>query len=319
MSCVPPSHWTRKIDAEPDALIDATEDDPFETALLQGWTTALARFVARDPDSRAWIAPLWKHWAGRAARLEEKGRDRAAYHLRILLPIMDQKTAESSVLALIKDKAIDVYVLSLLDMLPRPWGSGFSQEYLALARGVLSSSADNRGYSWGNTLLTAARALPRESFAAALDAWPLQEDATAGPSRWAEREIERFHEIIRMRQSLYEELNQNVRWDKRGSASATRLSSTLRLGSTELAEVRPKGARRSPAPLPQGARGERARSARCGKWLLIKERFDFPHARSAGGEVEGAVVAEFGGGSQKSSEGDAGQAAADADSFDAEI
>src|SRR5579872_2834190 len=73
MSCVPPSHWTRKFDAEPDALIDATEDDPFETALLQGWTTAAARFVARDPDSRAWIAPLWKHWAGRAARLEEKG------------------------------------------------------------------------------------------------------------------------------------------------------------------------------------------------------------------------------------------------------
>jgi hypothetical protein len=219
-SCVPPSHWTRKFDAEPETLIEAIEDDPFETALLQGWTIAAARFVARDADSRAWLAPLWKHWAGRAGRLEDKGRGRAFDNLRILLPAMDQKMAERSVLALIEDKSVDVYALSLLDLLPRPWSVSFSQRFLALARSVLESSTDNRGYQWGTTLLTAARAIPRESFATALAAWPLQADPTAGQSRWAEREIEHFHEIMRMRQSLYEELDQNVGWDKRGSASA---------------------------------------------------------------------------------------------------
>jgi hypothetical protein len=208
-SCVPPSHWTRKFDSEPESLLEATSDDPFEIALLQGWTFAAARFVARDADSRAWLAPLWKHWADKAGRLEDKGRDRAVQNLRVLLPTMEQDTAESAVLALIEDKSTDVYSLSLLDLLPRPWSAGFSQKYLALARGVLDSSTDNRGYQWGNTLLTAARAIPRESFADALSAWPLQADPTAGQSRWAERETERFHEIIRMRQSLYEELNQS--------------------------------------------------------------------------------------------------------------
>lgn len=212
LSAVPPSHWPQRFESPATALIEAIEDDPFESAVLSGWTRAAASFAGADTDSTAWLAPLWEYWAKKAERMQGQGRADAMRHLENLITAMPPAEAEKSVEHVVAAarKGTDAHALSLLSLLHRPWSAEFSNRYIGWVREVLKSSADNRSYQWANTLFIAAKSIPPASFAVALAPWEVMTDKS---SNWythaGERETERFCEIIRMRQSFCAEVGQS--------------------------------------------------------------------------------------------------------------
>lgn len=209
LSAVSPEFWCRKFDAEPVPLIAAVGDDPFETAVLTGWTRAAVRFSRNNSDAAAWLNPLWDRWAAKAARTAGKARSAAYERLQQLIAVMPPADAEASVARLLQAarKSQETESLSLLALLPRPWSENFSREFISAARGVLKSWSDNRSYQWANTLFTAAKAIPRRTFSAALAPWDVKETKqTSGYVQFAVRETDKFCDTIRTRMSFYEEV-----------------------------------------------------------------------------------------------------------------
>ncbi|HEX7376121.1 MAG TPA: DUF5691 domain-containing protein [Pirellulales bacterium] len=210
IGAVPPSHWANKFALAPAVLIEAVYDDPFEQAVLVGWSEAALRFGGADGESTAWLTPLWNHWAGAAKRMKGSGRAQALERLKSLLPSMPSDDAEQGMLALFTAAAGSDHVesLSLLPLLPRPWSAAFGERFLELVRRVLGRETDNTAYQWSNALFTAGRAIPAEVFTAAQAEWQL-----ASPKRssaWhvdaVGREVERFLETIQTRQSFFAEV-----------------------------------------------------------------------------------------------------------------
>jgi len=210
IAAVPPSHWAKKFGLAPSILIEAVYDDPFEQAVLAGWSEAAVRFVSSDADSSAWLTPLWKHWAAAAARTKGSGRMQALERLKSLLPGMARAEAEQGMLLLFTEAAgsDNVESLGLLPLLPRPWSAEFADRFLELVRRVLAKHADNAAYQWSSSLFTAGRAIPADVFAAALAEWKLA--SPDGSSSWhvdaVQREIDKFLETIQTRQSFVAEV-----------------------------------------------------------------------------------------------------------------
>lgn len=206
LSAVPPMHWVRTLGMEPAALIAAIEDDPFELAVLAGWTRSAATFAG---ESKIWLWPLWERWAGRAERLSGKGAEDAFAQLQLLLPVMAPSDGERGVLQLLEaaGKGEGAGPLAMLTRLPRPWSKEFARRYLSLARRVLERSAENAAYQWANSLFTAGKAIPREMFGEALTPWAVK---PAERSTWhvqaIERETARFAEIVQTRRAFYEDV-----------------------------------------------------------------------------------------------------------------
>ncbi len=211
VAAVPPSHWQTHFHLKPAELIEALVDDTFAEAVLAGWTEAAARFGTNDPGSAEWLMPLWQHWAGAAGRMQGRGRAGALDRLKTLLPAMSGNQVETGMLRLFETAptAEGVDVLAMLPLMPRPWTAGFSLKFVAVARRVLKTQADNAAYQWANALFTVARAIPAEVFPKVLAPWDL-----AGAQRSSDwhvdavnREIERFAETIQTRQSFIQEVN----------------------------------------------------------------------------------------------------------------
>lgn len=211
LQTVPPSHWEKHLGAAPNALIEAVREDTFGQSVLLGWSRACARFAAADPKSAQWVKPLWAYWDDVGSRVQGPAHTAIIEEMKSLVGVMPVSEAEQSVFELLRKnhESGESEAISLLDRLPRPWSSRFSERYLQLTRSVRQKSSDNFASQWMNTLQMAARAIPPENFAAALVPW----DLAVPPTRtsWAlstaERETDRFQETIRLRQSFYEEVS----------------------------------------------------------------------------------------------------------------
>ncbi len=210
LSTIPPSHWVTQFDASPEHLIQAARGGTFDRPILKAWTTAAARFVASDSSSGDWLIPLWNYWADLADRLKGKGREEAFAQLHAILPTMSPPQIETAFLPFL-EKASENQALEmtgLLGFVPQPWSEKFARVYLGVVRPILKSSTRNSSYQWGNTLFTAAKALPREVFEEALADWEVAATEKSGwHGRAIVKETERFQDIIRTRQSFYEEVS----------------------------------------------------------------------------------------------------------------
>ena len=209
LSTIPPSHWEAKFNASPEDLIQAVRGGTFDRPILKAWVTAAVRFIGSESQSSDWLTPLWNYWAGLADRLKGKGREEAFAQLHTILPMMSPTQIETTFVPLLEKTAADhaLEITSLLGFIPQPWGEKLGRTYLSVVRPILKASTRNASYQWSNTLFTAAKALPREVFEDALQEW---EVAAAEKSTWHSqsilKETERFQEIIRTRQSFYEEV-----------------------------------------------------------------------------------------------------------------
>lgn len=210
LSAIPPSHWATRFDATPEQLIEAARGGTFDRPILKAWTTAAARFVASDSSSGEWLIPLWNYWADLADRLKGKGREEAFGQLHTILPLMTPLQIEETFLPFLEKTAENqaVEMTGLLGFVPQPWSEKLGRVYLNVVRRILKSSSRNSSYQWGNTLFTAAKALPREVFEEALAGWEVAATESSGwHAKAIVKETERFQDIIRTRQSFYEEVH----------------------------------------------------------------------------------------------------------------
>ena len=211
LQAVPPSHWVKQLGAAPEALIEAVREDTFGQSVLLGWSRACARFAASDAECAQWVKPLWAYWEDVGSRAQGQARVAIVEEMKTLQEVMSAPDAEQGVLELLwkNHNSGESEAITLLERLPRPWSSHFSQRYLQLTRSVVEKSSDNFAYQWMNTLHMAGRAIPPDLFTTALAPWDLTADQTR--TSWAlssaERELERFQETIRLRQSFYAEVS----------------------------------------------------------------------------------------------------------------
>ena len=212
LDLVPPGIWPETLGQPPEKLIQAIREDNFARSVLLGWTRAAARFAASDPASAAWLRPLWDYWTGFAIEGggDEKKFRVVAEPLQALLGGMPGPAAEEAFRPILKAAAAGgaIDLLGYLTQIRRPWSPAFGTDYLKFARHAVKGEGDSRAYQWASSLRTAARALPKDCFAAALEPWEVAPESTA--SKWHSqaivREVDLFTDTIQTRRSFFDEL-----------------------------------------------------------------------------------------------------------------
>jgi hypothetical protein len=192
LALVPPAHWERRFGAAPEALVGAAAKDEWANAVLGGWIEAARRF-----DARAWAAPLW---AARADKIEAGARaDLAA----ALLPLMDGAAVDAAAADFIEGEP--PRWLSLLALVPRPWGPSVSHAFGKALRAFMSRSTP---FSWPDVravescLELAGPALP---VAALDDLCTLDPPVTDGTTGSLVRAFDSFRSVAAVRKRIAEE------------------------------------------------------------------------------------------------------------------
>lgn len=208
LGVVPPSRWSERFTAEPAELIQAVRDDDFAEAVLAGWTTAAAAFTSCDESSAAWLRPLWDHWIGVLRRVGDKEKSNVEERLQAIGKAMTGGEMESALMPMLDSvpESEAPIIQRLLPLTPRPWSLTFSRHYLTTVRRRVQSRADLQSCHWAGTLVTAALAFPREVLAEALAPWSVAESEGLMFGDALGRMIETSAEVIRLRQTFYEEL-----------------------------------------------------------------------------------------------------------------
>lgn len=208
---VPPSHWVRHLGGKPADLIEAVREDNFGPSVLLGWSRAAVRFASSDTQSAEWVQPIWSYWEDVGSRAKGQALSAIIEEMAPLIGVMNPTDAERRVLELLQKQhgTEQSEAVTLLDSLPRPWSAQFSKGYLGLTRAVVQKSSDHYAYRWLTSLHLAAKAMPPRIFAEALMPWDLtaHNPRTSSTQSYAEREMDRFREIIQLRQSFYEEMS----------------------------------------------------------------------------------------------------------------
>ena len=207
LSAVPLASWTDHFNLEPAQLLAALGDDAFAEDVILGWTRAIELFTEDNASRLAWVYALWNHWLARWQQ-DKKKCQFILSRIVVLLKLLPSSTAEQQVLPFLVIGRLDVDALTLLlDVLPQPWSQPFAVQYVKLARQIVKTGVIDQAYEWGKTLETAARALPRSAFIAALLPWDLER---IGEKSWTAaalaQQVERFCEVVRLRQMFMEEL-----------------------------------------------------------------------------------------------------------------
>jgi hypothetical protein len=202
LSTVAPSHWVAYFGMSPEALIAAISPAKWRSTLLEGWTRAAVAFA-----DDAWIAPLWAYWQEPAPAKEEGDRD----EMRTLLaPHVPSAALEQWALAVLADPAGERQPTldSVLAALPSPWSAAIGRAYLAGLRTFVAAlgSASDSAAPWDVTLDIAARALPPECFAAALDPFAMPENNHHWRVQQFGRQLDAFADVIRLRRRILEEI-----------------------------------------------------------------------------------------------------------------
>jgi hypothetical protein len=204
---VPPSHWTARFATTPERLIDALHGDPFEQAAMCGLTQASCRFAGSDPETAGWLGPCTAYWTACLTRASEIAPREILAHLDALLRRLPQPEAEQAMIRILDLPALPggLEPLHLIAVLPRPWSVSFGRAYMQHAREAVQHASADRAVRWAVTLPAAARALPRDLFAAALDAWG---DSEVRAQPIVHREADGFIELVRLRHRFHELLSQ---------------------------------------------------------------------------------------------------------------
>jgi hypothetical protein len=211
---IPPSHWESHLGAGPDVLIQALRDDPFGPSVVAGWTRACCRFAEVDPQSARWAPALLESWSAALGQAKEPERHQLVEQMQGLLSVLEPNEVEAYVLELLWQRhgEGEVAIVELLEALPARWSAPGARRFLDLTRSVIRKSPDNFVFVWFNRFALAARAIPPELFAACLEPW----DLTTAKSRttWIdatlERELDKFQEVIRLRQSFHDALSSSA-------------------------------------------------------------------------------------------------------------
>ncbi len=220
LALVPPSHWVQRFGAPAAGLITAARTDEWWVPVLEGWSRA-----ALLHQDKEWAALLWSCWNA----LQDEGLDSETV-ARIsddpwvtrdaLLTMLPKSEAEQLVLGLLHrldDRLDDQRLLMALGLLRAPWseqiGTIWLQGLRAYSRDATTiAQAIRAGWLVILPPSRVALALPSACFHDALRPWSLPEalpDQADTPQWYLQRwppEINRFVEIIAMRQRLGEEI-----------------------------------------------------------------------------------------------------------------
>jgi len=210
-SAVPLSHWTTHFGWSPEKLLAALQKDEFADDVIQGWTRA----TELDPDESAarlaWAYALWNHWLLRWQQDKKKSQETLSRMITVLR-LLPSSTAEQNVLPFLVMGRLDMDALILmLDVLPRPWSATFALQYLKLARQILKTEMVDQAHEWGKTLEIAGSAIPEAAFNAALAAWDVERKAKSWTATALVQLVERFVEVVRLRQLFLEEIRSEVK------------------------------------------------------------------------------------------------------------
>ncbi|HQR05445.1 MAG TPA: DUF5691 domain-containing protein [Gemmatales bacterium] len=210
-SAVPLTLWTAHFALSPQKLLVAIQKDEFADDVIQGWTRA-TELDPKDSAARlAWAYALWDHWLLRWQQDKKKSQQTLSRMITVL-KLLPSGTAEQNVLPFLVIGRLDLDALILmLDVLPRPWSVAFAQQYLKLARQILKNEVVDQAHEWGKTLEIAGSAIPETAFNAALAAWDVERKAKSWTATALTQQVERFVEVVRLRQLFLEEIRSEVK------------------------------------------------------------------------------------------------------------
>lgn len=211
IGAAPLEHWIAHFHQQPEKLLAALENDPYDPYapdVVMGWTRAIEHFSEDNAARLSWAHALWNYWLTRWQQEKKKDQEILS-RLIVLLKMFPSTTAEKNILPFLVLGRLDLDALTLLlEMLPRPWSDSFATQYLQLARQVVKTGVIDQAYEWGKTLEIAARALPRATLQSALSPWLVERP---GQKSWTANAlaqlVERFCEIVKLRQMFFEELS----------------------------------------------------------------------------------------------------------------
>jgi hypothetical protein len=172
LSLVPPSHWSERFEAQPEALIAGVAHDDYADAVVDGWTQAAARF-SNVKGSTAWLTALAGHWMAALNTCEDNALLRTTERLAAVMPKLDRTDAERVIQAAFgfrADRQAMVLGKFLADV-PGPWSIEFGKHVLRDAKAAIQSSDEERAWAWSRLLEIAATALPDELLATDLETW----------------------------------------------------------------------------------------------------------------------------------------------------
>lgn len=206
-SVVPVTHWSKHFQTTPEKLLAAVAGDEFAQELVQGWTRALQVYPDTTAEMLQWTHALWGHWLSRWQHDKKKSQETLNCMVAVL-KLLPPQTAEQNVLPfLVPGRLHSDALLLMVDVLPRPWSPWFASNYLQLARKEVKHGMIDTAFEWAKTLEIACKAIPRTAFAAALQHW---DTARTGAQSWTAKAldqlIDRFVEVVALRQMFFEEL-----------------------------------------------------------------------------------------------------------------
>lgn len=205
------AHWTTHFGSTPEKLLAAIQQDEFADDVIQGWTSATELDPEDSATRLAWAYALWNHWLLRWQQDKKKNQETLSRMITVL-KLLPSGTAEQNVLPFLVMGRLDMDALILmLDVLPRPWSPVFALQYLKLARQILKTEMVDQAYEWGKTLEIAASAIPEGAFHAALAAWDVERKARSWTATALVQLVERFVEVVRLRQLFLEEIRSEVK------------------------------------------------------------------------------------------------------------
>ena len=190
VGAVPPSTWSGEWRAEPAALIRLAADGEWAQPVLEGWSTAAARFG--DP---AWSAALLASDAPdlRAPRLAPT---RAA-----LLAALPAAARERLVAGALRERPYDADVVPLVLDAAHDWSEPFARVVLDWLRRRAGRAGDPGEWQLREALPRLALRVPPSLATVAAAGWP--DDA---PDRGWARPVERFLALLAFRHEIAQEL-----------------------------------------------------------------------------------------------------------------
>jgi len=211
LSTIPLAHWTNHFNLPPDKLLTLLQSNEYADDVIQGWTRAI-ELDAQDNAARlAWAYALWNHWLLRWQQDKKKGLE-ILNRMVTVLRLLPSGTAEQNVLPFLVLGRLDLHALTLLlEVLPRPWSAGFALQYLKLARQIVKTGLIDQAFEWGKTLEIAGNAIPEAALSAALAEWDVERP---GAKSWTAtaliQQVERFIEVVRLRQLFLDEIKSTL-------------------------------------------------------------------------------------------------------------
>ena len=212
LSYVSPQHWEERFNLGAQALIAAAGQTRWESALLEGWTSAAA-FFGVDP----WILALKDRWE-RPSTDPSPGHEkdetwqRARDMYAVLAPKLPQALQEAAARLLIQGNPseIDLSLHEALGLLNRPWSPTLADEYLQGLRAYVAQMSEKSVTDdpWSETFHLAVTGLPAESLAEAGVPLKVSVEKPNWYIQQFQRQLDEFVSHVQLRARIEKEIHQ---------------------------------------------------------------------------------------------------------------